>query len=136
MPHQKTKEERMGILGKKLLLHKAHTIWFLNEPEEYTTILADELSENAVIVNDLSAASDFVVLFVKNSAELRQWADPGLKPALNGGIVWVSYPKKSSKVDSDLSRDILVSLLNELGFQGVSLISLDETWSAMRVKPL
>lgn len=126
----------MGSLGKKLLLHKAHAIRLLNEPEAYTVLLADELPENAVMATDLSPAPDFVLLFAKNSAELRKWVDSGLKPALEGGVVWVSYPKKSSKVDSDLSRDILVSLLNELGFQGVSLISLDDTWSAMRVKPL
>ena len=50
-------------------------------------------------------------------------------------LFWLAYPKGSSKkYQSDLNRDSLHSLMAKLGFDGVSLVALDEDWSAMRFR--
>jgi len=50
-------------------------------------------------------------------------------------MFWVSYPKGSSKIKCDINRDIMWDLCIPLGFHPVSLVSLDEKWSAVRMKP-
>ena len=122
-------------LAKKLLLYKAQRVLIMNEPEGYLNRLKSELPDIIELLTEPSKDFDFVHLFVKDSAELKQLFETLLPSIKNDGLVWISYPKKSSKVKSDLNRDILVSLLHEYGHEGVSLISIDDTWSAMRVIP-
>ena len=54
----------------------------------------------------------------------------------DGGVFWVAFPKGSSKVQTDLSRDRGWESLNDAGWQLVSLISIDATWSAARIRPI
>ena len=123
-------------LGKKLLLHKAQRVLILNEPEGYSAKLKTELPDGAELLFEPTHNADFVHLFVKDSAELKEFWGVTFQSAKKDAIIWVSYPKKSSKIKSDLSRDSLVVLLHEVGHEGVSLVSIDTTWSAMRVKPI
>jgi hypothetical protein len=51
------------------------------------------------------------------------------------GLLWVSYPKKSSKIATDISRDVAWEVMKEFGLQPVFQISIDETWSALRFRP-
>jgi hypothetical protein len=123
-------------LAKKLLLHKAKRILILNQPEGYIERLHGELTDNNELFTEPTANVDLVHLFVKDSGDLKQWLGVTIQSVQHDGLIWVSYPKKSSKMKSDLNRDILVSLLHEVGHEGVSLISIDDTWSAMRVRPM
>lgn len=68
-----------------------------------------------------------VLLFAKNKKDLK--ATSAYKKE---DILWVAYQKGSSKVPTDLKRDILHAEMARLGWDGVSLIAIDETWSAMR----
>jgi len=80
------------------------------------------------------ADADVVLLFVRNRDELaREW------PAIAGSVrdsavVWVSYPKKSGAMTTDLSRDVGWEPVGDTGFEGVSQVAVDETWSALRFK--
>lgn len=123
-------------LTKKLLLHKAHLALVLNAPDTYLEKLQDELIENVILTEEPAEDMDFVLLFAQDSTELKPTLVLALQSLKTDGILWVAYPKKSSKIKSDLSRDSLQVLLRELNYEGVSLISIDETWSAMRVKPM
>jgi hypothetical protein len=123
-------------LAKKLLLHKAKRILILNQPDGYIDNLKSELPDNVELLTEPVSIVDLVHLFVKDSGDLKQWLGITIQSVQYDGLIWVSYPKKSSKMKSDLNRDILVSLLHEVGHEGVSLISIDDTWSAMRVRPM
>ena len=123
-------------LAKKLLLHKAHRVLILNEPEGYLARLQTELPDGVELLKEPTDNVDFVHLFVKDSLELKQFLGVTIQSAKKDAIIWVSYPKKTSKIKSDLNRDILVVLLHEVGHEGVSMISIDNTWSAMRVRPI
>lgn len=81
-----------------------------------------------------SGKFDFVHLFVRDSDQLnRDWpvAFAALKPE---GVLWVAYPKLSSGIKSDLTRDTGWSPVFAAGFQGVRQIAIDDTWSALRFK--
>jgi hypothetical protein len=51
------------------------------------------------------------------------------------GLLWICYPKGSSKMKTDLNRDILWGQMEKFGLAGVSLVSVDEVWSDMRFRP-
>jgi hypothetical protein len=53
-----------------------------------------------------------------------------------GGILWICYPIQSTKQDTDLNRDILRENLTGRDLKAVSLVSIDNIWSAMRFKQL
>jgi hypothetical protein len=55
-----------------------------------------------------------------------------LKP---GALLWLSYPK-GGQLATDLHRDILAAAVRPLGFEAVSLVSIDEVWSAVRCRPV
>jgi predicted transport protein len=77
---------------------------------------------------------DFVHLFVQDRQELSQ-AWPVVLAAFNpDGNLWLAYPKLSSGVLSDLTRDAGWAPVEEAGYQAVRQIAIDETWSALRFK--
>ncbi|GAB4324501.1 MAG: YdeI/OmpD-associated family protein [Bacteroidales bacterium] len=77
---------------------------------------------------------EYIQIFVKSIDELKKQLHALLRLYRPGKLLWIAYPKKSSGIKSDLSRDNIWTLLKELKHQPVSLISLDKDWSVMRVK--
>ncbi len=54
-----------------------------------------------------------------------------LKP---GGLLWLTYPKGTSQFKVDINRDSIRAYAESNGFKTVAMISVDETWSALRLK--
>ena len=76
---------------------------------------------------------DSVILFTKNEEELRTWVPKAEKAQKKEGQLWLSYPKKSGDIDTDLNRDVTWKALKAFGLDPVRLISLNENWSSMRL---
>jgi hypothetical protein len=123
-----------GGLVKKLLLKPGQKAVVLNPPPGYLEALG-ELPEVAGMVARPSAALDFVHLFIRDRAELANQVPGALRLIKEDGVFWISYPKGSSCIRSDLNRDILWKLMDRLGFKGVAMVSIDDDWSAMRFRP-
>lgn len=121
-------------LVKKLRIQPGQHIMFMNPPDGYIGKLGD-LPEGVQIVEKSSAEPDFVQLFVKNIAELEEYAPAAIKSIKYDGLLWVCYPKKSSKVETDISRDVGWEVMAENGLRPVTQVSIDETWSALRFRP-
>ena len=78
---------------------------------------------------------DMVHLFVQQRAELQDKAPAAIEAVKPDGLLWISYPKKTSKVPSDLSREVMWEVVIKFGWQAVTQISIDEVWSALRFRP-
>lgn len=78
---------------------------------------------------------DFVILFVNSAKEVEEWV-PKTIPLLNPkALFWVSYPKQSSKIKTDINRDIIWKLLEGISdYRLVSNVAIDDTWSALRCR--
>ncbi len=77
----------------------------------------------------------FALCFVKSLAEGEKLAKILPKLSNEKTVLWVAYPKGTSKkYKSDYNRDTGHALMAKVGLDGVSLVSLDEDWSAMRFK--
>ena len=83
----------------------------------------------------LKARYPFVLAFVKSLAEGEKLAKVLPKHLEEKAVVWVAYPKGTSKkYQSDYNRDTGHALMGKHGLDGVSLVALDGDWSAMRFK--
>jgi len=107
---------------------------YIKCPPNYLKLLAD-LPEGAVLDTRIDGQYAFVHLFVNNQAELAEFAPLALGALQYDGLLWISYPKRSSKVATDLTRDRGWEPITGRGLQGVTQIAIDETWSALRFRP-
>jgi hypothetical protein len=80
------------------------------------------------------AKADVVLLFAPDRAGFDAKLPDVLNKMQATAILWVAYPKLSSKLAADLSRDIIHALAPEHGLDTVSQIAIDEDWSALRLK--
>ncbi|MGB8954375.1 MAG: hypothetical protein WCC10_03320 [Tumebacillaceae bacterium] len=119
--------------AKKLLIKPGYRMTILNMPDTYAFPM-DEFPEGVEVTETLDGEFEWVLLFAHNQEELNKYA-PEVFPWLKGDApFWVAYPKKSSKIKTDISRDQGWEMLQEAGYQGVSLVSLNDIWSAFRVR--
>jgi hypothetical protein len=93
------------------------------------------LPEDASTSDDPEVAADVVVVFARNGAALSELAPAALSALKDGGVLWGAYPKGSSKVETDLSRDRGWDAFYDAGLQVVAAISVDDTWSGLRFRP-
>jgi hypothetical protein len=82
-----------------------------------------------------AAEADTVIVFIKNAAAFEADAGPAVDAAKKDRLAWVCYPK-AGKLGTDLNRDTLNARMMARGVRGVRQISIDETWSALRFRPL
>lgn len=123
-------------LTKKLRLHTVEQALILNAPEGYFDVLG-ELPTSIDIHDqaDPETEYEYVQAFVKTGDELQHFLPQALSAIKFDGLLWICYPKKNSKLKSDLSRDIVWEMTKGTGIRPVTQVSIDETWSALRFRP-
>jgi len=94
------------------------------------------LPDGVTLVDGPAGTLDFVQLFVRDSAELAEHTPAALAAIKRDGVFWISYPKKSSGVVSDLTRDEGWAPITAAGLRPVTQIAIDEIWSAVRWRPI
>lgn len=120
-------------LAKKLQIKPGKRWLFYNAPEDYLTVLMP-LPEGALAAFSPDGSFDGVQLFVKNSGELSSSLKiiaPLLKPDT---VFWISYPKRSSGIDSDLKMGSW-DILKAFNLQGVASIAVNKQWAGSRFRP-
>jgi hypothetical protein len=125
-----------NMLLKKLLVKPGNRVLVLNPPPGWLEGGLGPLPERVEVTGQAGGGGfDVVHLFVRDGGELRRFALEAVAALRPGGILWVSYPKRSSKVDTDLTRDRGWDRLDAAGWQAVTQVSVDATWSALRFRP-
>ncbi len=124
----------MDALLKKLNHRPGVAVTVLGAPPEVAPVL-EAWAEETKVKRRLGQQEPFVLAFVRTSAELAEWA-PKVGTALgDDGVLWIAYPKKSSKrYRSDLSRDDSWQPLGDLGMEPVRQVAIDADWSALRFR--
>lgn len=122
----------MNALARKLQIKPGSKIALVNPPAGYAERL-EPLPDGAEIV-DLRSGLDVVQVFARDRSELERAAG-ALGSVRDGGLLWVCYPKGGRKAGTDLNRDLLWQELSKVGLAGVTLVAVDDTWSAMRFRP-
>ena len=118
-------------LFKKLGIKDGHNCHFKNIPDHYFDLLFD-LPDIIVHEHIAENSLDFIHLFCLDKAELESnFSD--LKSALNStGSLWVSWPKKISKIKSDLDGNIIRTYGLSMGLVDVKVAAIDSDWSGLK----
>lgn len=81
----------------------------------------------------LTKPADFVQIFVNRRAELEKKLPAIIAALVPSGMLWVSWPKKSSGVQTDVTEDVIRAVILPKGLVDVKVCAVDETWSGLKV---
>jgi len=125
----------MNALAKKLLIRPGKSWLFYNAPEDYLTLL-DPLPEGVTTHFEPEGVFDGIQLFAYNNDELMESLTV-IGPLVKADtIAWVCYPKKSSGIKSDLAMMGDWTALTPYKLEGVAAASINDTWTAIRIRPV
>jgi hypothetical protein len=124
----------LSLLVKKLRIRPGQRILILNAPSGHAESLG-ELPEGAEVSDVPEGEFDFVHLFVKDSNEFASLGPTAIEAIKYDGLLWISYPKRSSGIESDLTHDVMWELTADTGLRPVAQVSIDPVWSALRFRP-
>lgn len=123
----------MTPLFKKLNLGAQEEIHVLNAPASFEAELSS-LGDRK-IVRKATGPVRFALAFVQTLAEVEAAAKPLARHAVDDAILWMVYPKGSSKrYRCEFNRDTGWAALGEAGYEPVRLVAIDEDWSALRFR--
>ncbi len=119
-------------LAKKLGIKAGHEILLVGAPPGYPELL-DPLPEGVRFASALSETTDLIHAFVYWRTVLE-----GHLATLRAGmrasaIVWISWPKRASRVPTNISEDVMRELALPLGFVDTKVCAVDEVWSGLRL---
>jgi hypothetical protein len=119
-------------LAKKLSLKEGMRAWFDGMPDG----VRDEIVAEQLQLQLLSASEapiDAAHIFVTGRAELEAKLHQ-LMPLLDrAGMIWVSWPKKASKVPTDITEDIIREVALPMGLVDVKVCAVDSIWSGLKL---
>jgi hypothetical protein len=119
-------------LAKKLGIKPGFNMMLINAPDYYFNLFTD-LPDDVHFNDDASSKKDLIHFFTKQKDEYT-----GLLPALKdqikpNGIIWVSWPKKASKVVTDISEDQIRNYAIQTGLVDIKVCAVDEIWSGLKL---
>lgn len=120
-------------LHKKLRLHDKSNICVLEAPDTFLSAI-DKLTFSTS-PGDTPDTLDAVLIFASNMAELDRLLALSSKLGPKDVLFWACYPKLSSALKSDISRDGIFHTAQRFGLRPVTQVAIDDTWSAMRLRP-
>src|SRR5215207_2724055 len=119
-------------LAKKLGIKAGSQLLLINAPNDYIALL-EPLPEGVQFNTQLSANTDIVQIFTVHRVELKRLLASyraTLKPT---GMIWVSWPKKSAKVPTDITEDIIRDVALPMGYVDIKVCAVDQVWSGLKL---
>jgi hypothetical protein len=119
-------------LGKKLSLKDGMRVWWDGVPITVQQEIADERLALQFLdspVAPIDAAHIFITKRGDLEAKLRQL----LPPLARAGMIWVSWPKKASKVPTDMTEDVIRDVALPMHLVDVKVCSVDDIWSGLKL---
>ena len=113
-------------LPKKLGITQGATLYLDGAPGDYP-------SAGTMLVRTVSERVDLVHLFTKSAAELRSKLRRYRDAIRDDAVVWISWPKKASKVPTDITEDVVREVALPLGFVDIKVCAVDDVWSGLKL---
>ena len=119
-------------LAKKLGIKSPLKLLLINAPKEYKAWLGD-LPEGVKLVTKTKPPIEGVHLFVTESVLLDAQLSRLRNELKQAGFVWVSWPKKSAKMPTDITEDTIREIALPLGFVDIKVCAVSDIWSALKL---
>ena len=119
-------------LAKKLGIKPDAEICAIAAPANYAKLLAP-LPRGVCIGPDLSAGATFIHIFATERAKLATSLREALKKMKPDAAIWVSWPKKAAKVQTDITEDIIRDVALPMGYVDIKVCAVNEVWSGLKL---
>lgn len=124
-------------LAQKLGLKDGQRVLFIDLPQSLGELAGARDFAEVVSSNwdGLDQASDFDLIhgFTASRAVLEAKARPLLEAITRDGTIWISWPKKASKVPTDITEDVIREVVLPIGLVDVKVAAVDEIWSGLKL---
>ena len=119
-------------MARKLGVTEETTIVAIGAPNNYRALLAP-LPAGARVSARSPQTPRFVHLFTTAQADLLARLRRLRDTLAQDGVIWVSWPKRASHVETDITEDTIRSVALPLGFVDVKVCAVDDTWSGLKL---
>jgi hypothetical protein len=119
-------------LAKKLGLKEGRKLYAVGAPENYLKIL-NPLPAGVDLSRQLDDKTDIVHIFATKRARLAEALRVTLKKMKPDAAIWVSWPKKASKMETDITEDTIREIALPMGLVDIKVCAVDETWSGLKL---
>jgi hypothetical protein len=119
-------------LPQKLGIKSGTRIITIAAPENYRLLLGN-LPDDVEFSNRAPAGAHFIHFFVKRRSDLEKQLPRLRKTLADEGTLWVSWPKKSAQIETDVTEDVIRAVALPLGLVDVKVCAVDETWSGLKL---
>jgi hypothetical protein len=119
-------------LATKLGIAEGTRVVTLHAPDEYRSWL-EPIPGDVRFGSEVSASTDVVHVFADRKARLESVLHRLRRSIRSDAAVWVSWPKKSSKIVTDITEDVIRDLALPLGFVDVKVCAVSDVWSGLKL---
>jgi hypothetical protein len=119
-------------LAKKLGIKTGSRVATTGAPSSYARLLAP-LPEGVRFERSLGPNTDIAHIFVTERAKLGQALRAALKKMKRDAAIWVSWPKKAAKMETDITEDTIREIALPIGLVDIKVCAVDETWSGLKL---
>jgi len=120
-------------ISQRLFIKAGFRVALIGAPDNFIDQIGD-LPEKVIITRSVGKTTNIVQAFIDSKEKLIDFLD-NLYKENKELIIWVAYPKGTSKIKTYINRDIISKIAQDnYGMKSVAMISIDETWASMRFK--
>lgn len=119
-------------LAKKLGFAADMSVVLLDAPPNLSELLGD-LPSGVKVSRRLTHGADIVLIFVEYAADLSRKVLALKSAVAPDGMVWVAWPKRASKMPTDLTEDVIRDIVLPTGMVDVKVCAIDATWSGLKL---
>ncbi len=119
-------------LLKKLGIKPGFRVYLKNPPQGYLDLLKP-LPDGITLLKRASKDIDVIHLFSKSRQELENLLKSSMTRIRQNGMIWVSWPKKSSKVSTDITEDVIRDIALPMHLVDIKVCAVDEVWSGLKL---
>ena len=119
-------------LAQKLGIKAGQNVVTIGAPSGYRKLLSP-LPEKVSFTTEIKNGATFIHLFASDHRTLERELKRLRKLIADTGILWVSWPKKSSGIATDVTEDVIREVALPLGFVDVKVCAVDDTWSGLKL---
>lgn len=119
-------------LVKKLGIKPGSRLFVSGSPADYRELVAP-LPHKATVSARLDDTVDIVHFFTTSKTELAKFLRDSLRKLRSDAVVWISWPKKASKVPTDITEDTIREVALPLGLVDIKVCAVDDIWSGLKL---
>ena len=119
-------------LAQKLGIKAGSKLFTSSAPANYSSLLSP-LPVGLAFVKSITPTTDVVHLFATSKSKLATALARSLSKIRPDAAIWVSWPKKASKVETDITEDTIREVAFQLGLVDIKVCAVDDTWSGLKL---